>query len=150
VRTSARSNAHVVTGLSLHASDRDAGAVERTRANAERAGVAAHVIAARAAVSDAPFLSDGAAPPESGAVVTNPPYGKRLDSGPLRALYQTFGRRVATLPPGWRVAFLAADRKLGHATGLRLATAFLTDHGGVRVRALVRRAEGDVDQSDGS
>lgn len=139
VRDAARAKARDGAGLLIHASDRDAGAVERTRANAERAGVAQNVTAVRAAVSDAPFLCDGSTPPAAGAVVTNPPYGKRLGGGPLRALYQTFGHRVAALPPGWRVAFLVADRKLGHATALKLRTAFLTDHGGLRVRAMVRR-----------
>jgi len=71
--------------------DRDAGAVEMSRANAARAGVAALV-----AVSERPIGAlvppDGAGP---GLVIVNPPYGARIgEPGPLRALHATLGARL--------------------------------------------------------
>jgi putative N6-adenine-specific DNA methylase len=116
-------------------SDRNAGAIAIASRNAARAGVADHVEFAVAAVSNAPgFALDTA----SGAVVTNPPFGRRVGGADLGPLYQSLGQRLDTLPPGWRVALLAADRRLALRTGQRLGTAFLTTHGGLRVRALTR------------
>lgn len=125
------------------ASDRDAGAVERTVANAERAQIAGGVSVSCAAVSDAPFLGGTPESPPSGAVVTNPPYGRRVgDAGSLRSLYQTLGARFRSLPDGWRLALLAADERLGRSVGVPLETGFVIRHGGVRVRAM--RCRGDL------
>ena len=73
-----------------------------------------------------------------GAVVANPPFGRRVGArGDLVPLYQTLGRRFRELPDGWRLALLATDRRLALRTGVTLRTAFLTRHGGLGVRALV-------------
>ena len=78
----------------------------------------------------------------SGAIVTNPPYGHRLgDTESLRALYQSLGKLVKTLPDRWCFALLAMDRRLALKTGLELKTAFLADNGGLKVRAMVRGQE---------
>ncbi|MBM3963003.1 MAG: hypothetical protein FJ306_14045, partial [Planctomycetes bacterium] len=61
----------------LVGSDRDAGAIEAARANADRAGVAAAVAFEHAAVSAQRWLAGDGAPGE-GAVVTNPPFGLRV------------------------------------------------------------------------
>ncbi len=98
-------------------SDRDAGAVEAAEANAARAGVAEHVQFTRRAVS-ALERPEGP-PPGRGWVVTNPPYGVRVqESGDLRNLYAQFGKTLRARCPGWQVAMLTGDQRLGHATGL--------------------------------
>ena len=69
------------------ASDRDAGAVRMAGDNAERAGVSAYVSPLCRSVSalEAPVSA-------CGWVVTNPPYGRRIASGPdLRNLYARLG-----------------------------------------------------------
>ncbi len=117
----------------IWASDRDPGAVEATRANAERAGVLADLRLDQTPLGKARIAAD--APPR-GALVTNPPHGERVgDPRTLRALHQTLGRIV---PPEWRVALLVRDRRLALATGLDLHTALLTDSGGSKVRMMVR------------
>lgn len=117
-------------------SDRDAGAVDIARRNAERAGVAGDVAFHHAPLSACPGFEIGA---ERGAVVTNPPFGRRVggDADRLAPLYQALGARVRELGPGWRCAVLAADRRLALRTGLRLSSAFLASHGGLRVNAMV-------------
>jgi putative N6-adenine-specific DNA methylase len=88
----------------LVGSDRDAGAIEAARANAQRAGVAAAVeLAVRP-------LSACAPPPGPGLVICNPPYGVRVgERGKLRDLYAQLGHVLRDRCPGFRVALLCGD-----------------------------------------
>ncbi|HYC56907.1 MAG TPA: hypothetical protein VEL28_18385 [Candidatus Binatia bacterium] len=121
----------VATGPAIFASDRDAGAVKAARANAERAGSAGIQID-EAALMKAPGLALPA--PEHGAVVSNPPWGRRVRGrDPLANLYAAFGNKVRALPGRWRVALVVPSPELSRATGLALEPALMTDHGGVKV-----------------
>jgi len=117
--------------LRFHGSDRDAGAVAMSRANAERAGVAEWTAFRVAPVSEA-RPPDG--PP--GLVMVNPPYGTRLgEAASLAPLYQALGRTLATQFRGWRVGLVAAEARLARATGLPfLEPGPPVPHGGLRVR----------------
>lgn len=110
-------------------SDRDAGAVAASAANAERAGVADDIEWRRAAIS-------AVAPPRGpGWLVTNPPYGVRVgERRRLRDLYAQLGHVARRCCPGWSVAFLSSHRELEAQTGLELAERFTTENGGIRVR----------------
>jgi len=117
------------------ASDRDAGAVEACRNNAERAGVADAITVAQQSVSDlvAPLPIDGEAGGR-GRVITNPPYGHRVGDADQRDLFARFGDVCRAQLPGWGVGVLTADgRALGHAK-LPLTERFATDNGGIPVR----------------
>lgn len=113
-----------------HGSDRDAGAVAMSLANAERAGVAHHTRFRQATISDI-------APPEGGPglVILNPPYGARLGEGKdLAPLYRALGQVLMARFAGWRVGLVAADRRLAQATRLPfLPPAAPVPHGGLRV-----------------
>jgi 23S rRNA G2445 N2-methylase RlmL len=120
----------------IYGSDRHPGAIQATEANAERAGVRGSLTLARAPLGRAPLPSSKAGSP--GALVTNPPYGKRTgDRSGLRSLYQMLGQVVRRLGDGWRVGLVAADRRLALRTGLPLRNALLTEHGGTKVRLMV-------------
>jgi putative N6-adenine-specific DNA methylase len=112
----------------IQASDRDAGAIEMARANAERAGTAEWIeFACRAVSAIEP-------PEEPGWVVANPPYGLRVSEGKdLRNLYAQLGNVLRRGCPGWRVAILCSDRKLLAQTGLILDTSVEMVNGGVKV-----------------
>lgn len=126
----------------IHASDRDAGAVESARANARRAGVEDDIAFAEAPLSAAPGLQD---PGAEGLVACNPPFGRRIGSVErLVPLWQSLGHRVRALGAGWRLAVISADRRTSLRCGLPLRSAFLTDHGGIRVRALVSEVQDGV------
>lgn len=115
------------------ATDRDAGAIEITRANAERAGVGEIVTAQRASVSD---LGD-APHVERGWVISNPPYGKRVSAGgDLRNLFARFGDVLRASFPGWNVGLLVADRRAAGHAHLALAETFHTANGGIPVQFL--------------
>lgn len=99
--------------LEIEASDRDAGAIEAAQANAQRAGVAHHIVFARRAVTSL------TPPPSPGWIVTNPPYGLRVaENRDLRNLYAAFGRVLRERCAGWRVAFLCPEAALARQTGL--------------------------------
>ena len=121
-------------------SDRDAGAVEATRANAARAGLAEWISCTEHALAAQPWLQEGGAPAR-GVVATNPPYGVRVaGKSPLLPLYQTLGHRVGRMGHGWRAAILAHDVRLARRTGLSLEPAFTTRHGGLKVTAMTSSA----------
>jgi putative N6-adenine-specific DNA methylase len=121
------------------AADRDAGAVAATEDNAGRAGVDDLIGATCASVSA--FAPPPGPPPgddDVAWIVTNPPWGGRLEGGgDLRDLYATFGRVVRERFTGWRVAMLVTDRHLAAHTGLSLTHAFHTTAGGIGVQLLV-------------
>jgi putative N6-adenine-specific DNA methylase len=112
----------------IQASDRDAGAVEMARANAERAGVAEWIEFSCRAVSTI-------VPPRGpGWVVTNPPYGLRVSDGKdLRNLYAQIGNVLRRSCPGWQAAILCSEKKLLGQTGLKLDTSVEMVNGGVKV-----------------
>ncbi len=115
--------------LKIMASDRDRGAIQAARANAERAGVADDIEFSCGAVS-------AIEPPKGpGWIVTNPPYGVRLRSNrDLGRLYGQFGKVMARKCPGWKVVLLSADRQLLGNTGLQFDRGIPLRNGGLKVR----------------
>ncbi len=109
--------------------DRDAAAIEASRANAARAGVDPRF---EVGPLSAPFGLDAPA----GAVVTHPPFGHRMDGDrDLAPLYRALG---AAVPAGWSLALLCPDRALARRADPRVAAAFTTDAGGLKVTAWCR------------
>jgi putative N6-adenine-specific DNA methylase len=111
-------------------SDRDAGAVKASIANAERAGVTASTRFDRKSISDI-------TPPEGkpGLVILNPPYGTRLgEEKKLKSLYASLGKVLQERFKGWRVGLITSNKTLAAATGLKFAnTSKPVLHGGLRV-----------------
>ncbi|WP_424942060.1 THUMP domain-containing class I SAM-dependent RNA methyltransferase [Aliiroseovarius crassostreae] len=112
-------------------SDRNAGAVENSRKNAEAAGVTALTRFTHAAISD---LQRPDCDP--GIVIVNPPYGERIgDKKQLFALHGRFGQVMAERFSGWRVGIITSDAGLAKATQLPLLPPGPPiDHGGLRVK----------------
>ncbi len=115
----------------IFASDRDAGAIQAARANAERAGVAEDIAFACHAVSDIrpPF--------GPGWIITNPPYGVRVSSGQnLRKLYAQLGKVLRAKCPRWHLTLLCDRPGLLQSTGLRFDRGMALRNGGLRVRLM--------------
>lgn len=113
-------------------SDRDAGAIDMSRANAERAGVSGLTAFTANAISDLPR-------PETerpGLVMVNPPYGDRIgNKKSLSALYASFGAVMRERFSGWRVGLITDDPQLARATGLRFKPPTSPiPHGGLKVK----------------
>jgi putative N6-adenine-specific DNA methylase len=112
----------------ITASDRDAGAVDMARSNAERAGVADCIDFSCRAVS-------AIEPAGTGWVVTNPPYGIRVSSNKdLRSLYAQLGNVLRRKCPGWRLNVLCSDYQLLGNIGLSLDTHLTFVNGGIPVK----------------
>lgn len=120
----------VIPQFRLFGSDRDAGAIAMSCANAERAGVGSFCDFKQQPVSDL-------APPEGppGLVIVNPPYGKRIGDkkNPL-PLYRALGAVLLEKFSAWRVGIVTNEKFLAEATGLPfLPTSAPIAHGGLRV-----------------
>jgi putative N6-adenine-specific DNA methylase len=118
------------------ASDRDAGAIQAARANAERAGVMDSIeFSCRPISAIDPPLGPG-------WVVTNPPYGVRLGTHrDLRNLYARFGKALRAQCPGWKITMLCNSAQLLRATGLKFDRGISTRNGGLKVRLMRGRIE---------
>ncbi|PWC89919.1 RNA methyltransferase [Azospirillum sp. TSH100] len=114
----------------FYGSDRDAGAIAMSRANAERAGVGAWTDFAHHAISD---LTPPEGPP--GLVIVNPPYGARIGEGKsLIPLYHAMGQTLKTRFAGWRVGIITNEAALAKATELPfLEGGVSVSNGGIRV-----------------
>ncbi len=114
----------------FYGSDRDAGAIRMSQANATRAGVAEFVEFRQHAISD--LVAPGGPP---GLVIVNPPYGERIgDKKGLSSLYRSLGQTLMSGFAGWRVGLITSEVSLAKATGLPFAPpAAPVSHGGLRV-----------------
>jgi putative N6-adenine-specific DNA methylase len=112
-------------------SDRDAGAVAMSRANAERAGIANLTAFKQQAISDL-TAPDG----RPGLVIVNPPYGTRIgDRRQLNALYRALGQTLLARFSGWRVGIITNEVPLAEATGLPFKPpSDPVSHGGIKIR----------------
>jgi len=112
-------------------SDRDAGAVRMSKANAERAGVAEFTAFRQLTVSE---LARPDGPP--GLVIVNPPYGARIgDRKPLQDLHSALGNTLLTRFSGWRVGLITTEPSLAKATGLPFSPPSAPiSHGGLSVQ----------------
>ncbi len=120
----------VTAAQRFYGSDRDAGAIAMSRANAARAGVSAITQFTQHAISG---LSAPVGPP--GLVIVNPPYGARLgEAKALFPLYAALGETLKAGFSGWRVGLIATEAMLARATGLPfLEPGPPIPHGGLRV-----------------
>jgi 23S rRNA G2445 N2-methylase RlmL len=72
-----------------------------------------------------------------GWIVTNPPYGVRLQSdGDMSQLYGQFGKVITRKCPGWKVVLLSTDVELWRNTGLRFDRGLPLRNGGLKVRLI--------------
>ena len=134
------------TSVSISASDRDAGAVEATKANAKRAGVLDAIAVARAPLSGQRWFEEPFESPSSFLVVTNPPYGKRISSKAstqgLLTLYQSLGHSIQTLVRDHErrtcgvVLTTNPDLLTRSGVSFPFKTSFKTFHGGLKVSAM--------------
>ena len=122
----------------IQGSDRDAGAIEASRSNAERAGVAADIEFSQSAIS---AITVPAAP--TGLMVANPPYGIRVgERHEIRNLFAQLGHVARRHCAGWRLVILSPDIKLTTQVGFPMRTVLHTRNGGIPVQMDVGEVTG--------
>ena len=94
--------------VKIFGSDRDPQVIEQAKANLARAGLDSLI-----ELQIRPFAQLPPAPVEAGLVITNPPYGERLDEiETLMPLYASLGETLLDKYPGWRLALLTSEEAL--------------------------------------
>ncbi|AJJ03354.1 THUMP domain protein [Yersinia pseudotuberculosis] len=115
------------TSSRFFGSDIDRRVIEMARANARRAGVA-ELITFNA--NDISKLVNPLPEGPVGTVISNPPYGERLESEPaLIALHNMFGRMMKTAFGGWRLSLFSASPELLSCLQLRADREFKAKNG---------------------
>ena len=107
LREEARAAEQPVRTLPIHGSDRDARMVDMARANLERAGLSGAVVVETRDLFDCrPHAAEG-------LLVTNPPYGVRLEEqDTLAALYPAMGDWLKQHFAGWSAQVFTGDLRL--------------------------------------
>jgi putative N6-adenine-specific DNA methylase len=125
----------------IRGSDRMALPIRASTENAERAGVASHIVFER---GEATRISPDSPP---GWIVSNPPYGVRLgNSDELRRMINQFAGRLREEFAGWRLGLLVPG-DFTSLPGLDLKSVIKTTNGGLRVRMVVGAVRGDDNEA---
>ncbi|MCL2895509.1 bifunctional 23S rRNA (guanine(2069)-N(7))-methyltransferase RlmK/23S rRNA (guanine(2445)-N(2))-methyltransferase RlmL [Brenneria tiliae] len=115
------------TSARFFGSDNDRRVIEIARANARRAGVAELITLT---VQDAAQLQNPLPQGPVGTVVSNPPYGERLESEPaLIALHNLLGRKMKSEFGGWQLSLFSASPELLSCLQLRAERQFKAKNG---------------------
>ncbi|MCG8155120.1 bifunctional 23S rRNA (guanine(2069)-N(7))-methyltransferase RlmK/23S rRNA (guanine(2445)-N(2))-methyltransferase RlmL [Brenneria goodwinii] len=108
-------------------SDNDRRVIDIARANARRAGVGDLITFG---VKDAAQLQNPLPDGPKGTIVSNPPYGERLDSEPaLIALHNMLGRKMKSDFGGWQLSLFSASPELLSCLQLRAERQFKAKNG---------------------
>lgn len=91
-------------------------AIRIAKDNIEEAGLESHIQVEVKAMEDYEK-----APAEDGLLMTNPPYGERLQPEDLYGLYEKLGERLKHVFTGFKAVVLSYDKKCFHAIGLKHA-----------------------------
>ncbi|MDT3666201.1 bifunctional 23S rRNA (guanine(2069)-N(7))-methyltransferase RlmK/23S rRNA (guanine(2445)-N(2))-methyltransferase RlmL [Cronobacter dublinensis] len=111
----------------FYGSDNDPRVIERARTNARRAGLA-DIITFSA--QDVAQLTNPLPEGPTGTVISNPPYGERLESEPaLIALHSLLGRIMKNQFGGWNLSLFSASPELLSCLQLRADRQFKAKNG---------------------
>lgn len=117
-------------------SDRNLGAINMSQNNAKNILNEGEIQWIEQAFSNLQF------PHQPGLIITNPPYGLRINSNQdIRNLYAKFGNLLKERGQGWEVLFLCNQHKLATQTRLNLSKKLSFTNGGIPVGAYYSKVE---------
>lgn len=97
--------------------DQDSRVIDTAWRNIQRAGLESVIHVEARGVADLARVDNWA---DNGLVLTNPPYGERLNERrELAGLYQSLGEAVLREVPGWRLGVFTGAPEFGKSIGLR-------------------------------
>jgi putative N6-adenine-specific DNA methylase len=113
LKDAARARVREASDLDIHGSDRYGEALKLARENLTALGLEQYITLKQADILDMP------APAASGVIVTNPPYGVRMDEQEaLAGLYPKLGDALKKKYAGWTAYIFTADLRLPKLIGL--------------------------------
>jgi len=114
----------------IFGSDRDLGTISIAQENAKKAKVDSTIVWNQLSISDVITTE------QPGWIITNPPYGLRVNSNKdIRNLYARFGDVLRERFSGWEIIFICNDLKLATQTKLKLKSLLSFTNGGINVQA---------------
>jgi putative N6-adenine-specific DNA methylase len=120
-------------GVVFMGTDRDKGAIQAASSNAQRAHVAQQT---QFRICD---FQDLTPPVDTGLVIVNPPYGKRVGGSDPKRIFRTIGQTLQGRWQGWRVAMLVPERRWMGLLGADVEEIASFSNGGVRVHLVCGR-----------
>ncbi|HSM24371.1 MAG TPA: class I SAM-dependent RNA methyltransferase [Anaerolineaceae bacterium] len=122
------------SAANIFGSDRDSGAIEIAKTNAEKAKVDQLIHWQQLSISEI-VPAD-----QPGWIITNPPYGVRVSSNKdMRNLYARFGDHLRKNFSGWELIFLCNSGTLANHTHLKPKSLLSFSNGGINVQAFYAR-----------
>ncbi len=109
----------------IYGSDISGKAIAISRANVRRAGVAKQV------ELELKPIEEYTQAPEAGVLITNPPYGERLQVGNIEGLYATLGEKLKRVFTGYNAWVIGASRDHFDAIGLRSSVRYELYNGAI-------------------
>ena len=107
----------------IYGSDINGKAIAISRANVKSAGVSKMVELELKAIED---ITEA---PEAGVLITNPPYGERLQVGNIEQLYNTIGEKLKKVYRGYNAWIIGYSRDHFDAIGLRSSLRYPLNNG---------------------
>jgi 23S rRNA (guanine2445-N2)-methyltransferase / 23S rRNA (guanine2069-N7)-methyltransferase len=136
LRSQAQARVHE-PGKVIRGADQDAHAIRAARANAERAGVSQWV-----GFEVAPLANASPSTAPTGLIVTNPPYGVRLeDRESALRIHKELGAVLRERFQGWQAAILTGAPDLGLELGVRAHRTHTMWNGALECRLLRLKVE---------
>ena len=115
--------------------DVDPRAIAAAQANAQRAGVAENIRFQQISILDLQNQANSWPPSERGLVVTNPPYGQRMEKGQgHEELYKSLGTLFKREFIGWDCWVLSGNRELTQHIGLKASQRHPVYNGSIECR----------------
>ena len=109
----------------IYGSDIEGKAIAIARANVKNAGLNKYIELERRDFNDIDLV------PEGGTLISNPPYGERLNVEDIEMLYQSMGSKFKHVFRGYNVWLICYNDDLYHNVGLKPSVRYKLNNGGL-------------------
>ena len=131
-----REQAYASEPLDILGYDASPGVLKIAEANIDAAGLLGRVRVRRKELDRLTLPTHKRLQP--GLLITNPPYGERLDEeSNLAPLYASLGERLKSAFQGWRAAVMTGNPELGKSMGLRALKQYRFWNGAIEAKLLL-------------
>lgn len=109
----------------IYGSDIEGKAIAIARTNIKSAGLNKYIEVERRDINDINEV------PAGGTLISNPPYGERLNPEDIESLYQDMGYKFKHTFQGYNVWLICYDNELSHRIGLKPSVRYKLNNGGL-------------------